>query len=286
MSRKPLMLGSIGLAAVLVWAAWFFLKHREPVYQGKTLNAWMEQCNKYLLASKNSPELAKREEAQAAIRQIGTNALPALLGMVRARDSALKAKLIALGRQQTLFKLPFKPAGYYHGKATWGFGALGAAAKPAVPALIELLQDKDKEVRASAATCLSLIGPDAKDAVPALIQALNREGNGWGPVLIDSMMALGAIGAEPQTVVPLLLEYVDGPRKEWNYCIPAMDALGRYRGKATSAVPAILPYLNDPDATRRWYADAALCAIDPDGTVRARSKALEQSTGARAETHE
>jgi HEAT repeats len=261
MGRKRLILFASLLLAAAAGATWFVLSHREPAYQGKSLNAWMDQSAKYRSWDPNSANRAKAEEAQAAIRHIGTNALPALLAMVRARDSALKSKLVELGRRQSLFKLPFKPATYYQGRATYGFGPLGAMAKPAVPALIESLSDKDKSVRAAAATCLSLIGPEAKEAVPALIQALNREGNGWGPVLINCMLALGCIHADPDTVIPLLLEYVNGPRKEWNYCDPAMYALGRYREEAKSAVPAILPYLNDPDPGHRSYADGALCLI-------------------------
>lgn len=65
-----------------------------------------------------------------------------------------------------------------------------------------------------------------------------------------------------------------------------MDALGRYWERAESAFPAILPYLNGPDASHRFSADAALCAIDPDGTARARIKALQQSMGSRAETRQ
>lgn len=149
---------------------------------------------------------------------------------------------------------------------------MGSAAKPAVPALIGLLHDKDQQVRSSAAQCLSLIGPDAAGAVPALIQTLTAEGNGYGPVLINSMLALGAIHSEPESVVPVLLQYVDGPRKDWNYSSPAMNALGRYREKAKSAVPAILSFLTDPDENRRSSADAALCAIDPQAAARLQRK--------------
>jgi HEAT repeat protein len=261
MSKKLLISCAVALSAATVWVVFFLISHREPAYQGKTLNAWMEQSSRYLSADRKSPDRAKRDEAEAAIRQIGTNALPTLLGMVRAKDSALKTKLLVLGRRQHIFKLPFKPATYYHARATYGFGALGPMAKPAVPALIESLRDKDKDVRAAAASCLALMDTEAKEAVPALIQTLNAEGNGWGPVLINSMMALGSIHSDPETVIPLLLEYVSGPRKEWNYCGPAMDALGRYREKAKSAVPAILPYLDDPDKSHRFSADAALCLI-------------------------
>jgi len=274
MNRKLLFLYAVALAAAAAWAAWFLLSQREPAYNGKSLSAWIDQRYRYLPNARDLPDLAKAEEAQDAIRQIGTNALPSLLAMVRTRDSAIKKRLLAFNQRQNILRVPLKPASYYHSRATYGFGALRSAARPAVPALIELLQDPDKEVRASAASCLALLGPNAREAVPALMQTLNAEGNGWGPVLIDSMMALGAIHSDPEKVIPLLLEYVDGPRKQWNYAVPAMEALTRYREQATSAVPAILPYLNDPDESHRSAADAALCAIDPQGTDRARRAAL------------
>jgi hypothetical protein len=259
------MLCAAGLVAAWAGVVFMLLSAHQPAYEGKALNAWIDQLQK-------SPDGARREEAEAAIRHIGTNALPTLLGMVRTKDSAFKKKLLALANRQTFIKLPLKPAEYYRAKATYGFGALGPAARPAIPALIELLHDNDREVRAYAAQCLSLLGPEARDAIPTLIRVLNEEGNGYGPVLLNSMLALGAIHSEPEVVVPLLLEYINGGRNDWNYCAPAMDALGRYREKAKVAVPAILPFLNDPDESHRSSADAALCAIDPQAAAQARKK--------------
>ncbi len=272
MSRRLTILCVVAFVGTLVGVSWICLAPREPAYQGKALSAWMDEWSKSLTADQKSPDRAKRDRARAAIQQIGTNAHPALLTMAGAKDSALKRRIIALANKQSFIRLRFQPADYYHARATYGFSALGPAAKPAVPALINLLHDRDRHVRASAAQCLSLIGPEATNAVPALIKALNEEGNGYGPVLINSMLALGAIHSEPDSVVPVLLEYVNGPRKNWNYSASAMDALGRYREKAKSAVQAILPYLNDSDEGRRSSADAALCKIDPQAAAQAHKK--------------
>jgi len=68
------------------------------------------------------------------------------------------------------------------------------------------------ERSASAALCLSMLGPCASNAVPALIRALNKEGNGYGLVLGNAMPALGAIHSDPELVVPVVCEYLDGPR--------------------------------------------------------------------------
>jgi hypothetical protein len=50
---------------------------------------------------------------------------------------------------------------------------MGPAAKAAVPALIEALNDLEATVRFPVCIALGEIGPDAKDAVPALTRALD-----------------------------------------------------------------------------------------------------------------
>ena len=53
------------------------------------------------------------------------------------------------------------------------FGSIGPAAVPAVPALIDMLDnDDDKQARFEAALALAQIGPAASDAVPVLANAL------------------------------------------------------------------------------------------------------------------
>ena len=64
-------------------------------------------------------------------------------------------------------------------------GSIGPAAREAVPALIEALQDAayrlsdptsgEPKIRHYAAWSLGEIGPDAKEAIPALTEALNDE---------------------------------------------------------------------------------------------------------------
>jgi HEAT repeat protein len=54
-------------------------------------------------------------------------------------------------------------------------GALGSAARPAIPRLLIALQGEDRGARKSAAEALGHIGSDAKKAVPALIKALGDE---------------------------------------------------------------------------------------------------------------
>lgn len=261
MNRRGIILCLVALCVAVGGFAWICLSSHGPAYHGKPLSVWMDEWNHYLLAKPNSPDWTRREQARAAIGHIGTDALPTLLRLAGAQDSALKTKFIKLANKQHFMRLRLHPAHYYHARATYGFSALGPAAKPAVPALTTLLRSKDPQVRASAAQCLSLIGPEAEEAVPALIQILNEEKPENALVVMNSMLALGNIHTEPETVIPVLLQYVNGSRASWNISVYAMGPLGQYREKAKSAVPAILPFLNDPDSSVRSSADSALCLI-------------------------
>lgn len=59
--------------------------------------------------------------------------------------------------------------------AAYAIGGMGPAAKPAVPALVKVLEDADAPPTVRYPVCVALreIGPDAKDAVPALTKAMD-----------------------------------------------------------------------------------------------------------------
>ena len=69
---------------------------REPVYHGEPLNAWLEDLN--------STSLYTQDTAKAAIREMGTNAVPALLQMLQSNDSQLRLRLLELVGKQSLVR--------------------------------------------------------------------------------------------------------------------------------------------------------------------------------------
>lgn len=64
-------------------------------------------------------------------------------------------------------------APYSRNAAAYAIGGMGPAAKAAVPALIDALNDPEASVRYPVCVALREIGPVAKDAVPALTKALD-----------------------------------------------------------------------------------------------------------------
>jgi HEAT repeat protein len=101
-----------------------------------------------------------------------------------------------------------------------------------------LLKDKTGLVRDAAALALGKIGPEAKTAVPVLTELLKDE---W--VRKTAALALGEIGLEARTAVPALTELL---KKEW-VRQTAASALGNIGPEAKTAIPALTELLQDPD---------------------------------------
>src|SRR5262249_55241691 len=141
------------------------------IYQGKSLSAWLEQYHDALedpwspttsgTALKGTEEGATAEQAQAAIRAMGTNALPVLVQMAGSCDPIWKRKLAPLYYRHRLLPLS-APAEIRHRMAALGFYALGKEAKPAVPALKGLMEGNEPEVVFTAARALGYIGDAAR----------------------------------------------------------------------------------------------------------------------------
>ncbi|MEZ2228183.1 MAG: HEAT repeat domain-containing protein [Microcoleus sp.] len=111
--------------------------------------------------------------------------------------------------------------------------------EPAIPALIEALQDQNLLVRRSAAQVLKQI---AGPAIPALAKALK---NSDADVRSGGASALGIIGAEAKTVAPQLVPLLkDSDAKVRKSAASALDNIGV---EAKTAVPQLIPLLQDSD---------------------------------------
>ena len=193
--------------------------------------------------------------------------------------------------------------------------------EPAIPALIEALQDKNLLVRQSAAEVLKLIG---RPAIPALAKALkNSDANvrssaasAWSdiktavpqlvPLLKDSnanvriiaASALGSIGAAAKTAVPQLIPLLKD--SDVYVRLSAAQALGSIGAEAKTALPQLIPLLKDSDVYVRDRAASVVGRIgaeaktavpqlilllkDSDADVRRSAASALGSIGAEAKT--
>jgi HEAT repeat protein len=292
MGKKRGILLAVLVVALLGGLAWLVLRPHEPVYQGKSLSAWLEQYSERyvewppgsgslhalsawqnqhrgsspaLVPDPNSPA---RLEAANAIRQIGTNGLPLLWRLISARDSPLTKQLLAHRTNPWLMRLlpHLRLASHDHQRGLAGFFILGTMATPAVPALVALVNDPDPGVRATAVSVLVQFGPEAQAAVPALLKCLN-DPRSW--VRTEAMLCLGNIHAQPELVVPVMIDYLQGPAPATPIRYYSVVGIGNFGAQAKPAVPTLLRLLDDEDARIRSLVTNSLLGIDPAAAARA-----------------
>lgn len=165
-----IILVCIALAGVVGWQV--VKPSDEPVYEGRKLTSWLRD---HWQVSEHS--VYENGETVRAVRQIGTNAIPTLLSLIRARDSGLKLRAMNLLRRQHVIELAYSSAESKNWDGANGFDALGSMAEGAVPELAKIAErNVSATSRLAAIRSLGLIGHAARPAVPYLIQ-LVKEGS-------------------------------------------------------------------------------------------------------------
>ncbi len=158
-------------AALLSGLTWTLLRSHpaelEPVYHGKTLSAWLVI---YDPASTNRPA-SQLQETQTAIEQMGTNAIPTLLRLLRTPDSPLARIFWRLAQKQNIIHFHYVPPASVYERAAMGLEVLGPRAESAVPELVKIFESNlSPESQGTIARVLGLMGPLAKAAVPSLLR--------------------------------------------------------------------------------------------------------------------
>jgi hypothetical protein len=109
MKNRLCLLGGVllvGAAVGLLW--WSPWETPEPVYRGRPLTTWLKACalaptssrletNLLALAFMRQPsarQVAARLDAEGAIHEAGSNAIPTLLWMLRAEDSPFSSGFV------------------------------------------------------------------------------------------------------------------------------------------------------------------------------------------------
>jgi hypothetical protein len=230
----------IGLLAVVLGGfAWLAFRQNqpEPFYQGKPLSFWLAGYDgqSYAYTHPMGPPGPTSDEANAAIRQIGTNAVPTLLRMLQQRHSRFKVTIMGLLHSQHLIRIPYASTNPNF-RALSGFETLGATATDAVPLLIELFdRDPSPFPQEAVPVILGYIGPAGGKALPALLRAITHTNE---LVRNNAIFGLVRVEAEPKFAVPVLIKCLNDPSALVRaHAARALGALGK---DAQSAIPALL----------------------------------------------
>ena len=157
-----------GIVGALIWAAW---PPREPKYEGKNLSYWLTLA----ISNSVSDSANSRQDAECrkAVRTMGTNAIPALLWMLRAKDSSAKEELLEfLWRHDLIRNLPSLNSN--QGKqamGVMGFLLLGDIGTNAIPDLVEIARNAASSSGEAAQYILMQLYPAKAVAVPYWLEA-------------------------------------------------------------------------------------------------------------------
>lgn len=233
--RVRLLLGC-GIAVVLVLTLW---RERQPQFDGLPLSQWI------VMLDGSDPDISQ-QQAQLAIRSIGTNGVPFLLKWLRYQERPWRTRLAAQAA-----RLPGK------------FG----------DTVEELVRGRGLERQQRAFAALGILGPDAKPALPFLTRQLAGP-DPWTPMRVIGFM--GDVG------LPTILTVLTNGSPTALRSL-AIETLGSsLKGfSATNVVQSVVTAcLEDPDREVALSAASVLCTrkIAQDRAMQVLAQALESNS--------
>ena len=249
MRRARNWLSLSGVVAALALVLVIVVAHgpREPTYQGKRLSEWLSDTHP---APGGVTVLS--DASVSAVREMGTNALPFLMSMMRASDSSLKLQVVTLLSRQHLARIHFDSTLDRNIDGMRGIRALGLAAKPIFRALADMALQADYPGQA-----INALTYADREVILHFIEALaNRDRK----IRARAAFALGSLRQAPDLVVPALTERLRDPDPEVR--AQAASALGLYGRLAQSAIPLLTEVSHDASLRTSSFAKEALQIIE------------------------
>lgn len=274
----------VGLALAIVVsivAAAVLLTHPEPRWNGRTVSEWLLRLDRYQSglrqsggvlgmgsrvsmgpAAAESPEMQRRrmvearseiEFAREALRQMGTNGIPIMGGMLEAMDSNLRREMVGWVRRQPWIRWQPRLDQEWHRIGGEGFKIIR---DEAVPDLLSRLKTGNAAGRRNAALLLGEIQTRGPTVIPRLAMAMRDSDR---TVRMFAAQALARWGPGPvETWIGALSDPEAGIRGI------AAEALSRMGRRADSARPHLLKLLADSEVEVQTAAVQALGSMGED----------------------
>jgi len=227
---------------------------REPSANGYPLSHWME-------LAPASPDRPFSEDAEDAIHEMGTNALPRLVEYIREGSPGAVTEATAilgeLGPEAAPAVAPLGQTLATGHRAEECAAALARIGAPALPVLVAAMTNRYSAVHTVAARAIGSMGPAASPAIPVLAQMLRD--NDW-MVKFDAFEALNQGLIDPAPLAPeLVLLYQEQPvgRAE---ILKTLDIYG-FDTHGQSIIPGLVKTLNSNDPAQAQAAAAKLVSL-------------------------
>jgi hypothetical protein len=240
--KQPIRFTLLLTSAIACLVAAPSARSSEPSYNGRPLSEWL-----LILKERHAFEMIDEADAQAAIRQIGTNGIPTMIDLLNVYDERSAKKVLSKLHNKDLtawYKYeenPFSAAENVRKLALEGFSILGTNAEFAVTQITNVSLFSDERARA-----LLVVGPKG---FSALTNEINDSNMGVRDAVIRAIGKEG--GGDTNAIRQLLANALKDP--DTNIRLHAADFL---RDKAPDLVIATLMPLLDVSGYDRCRTEA------------------------------
>jgi HEAT repeat protein len=196
----------------------------------------------------------------------GKRAIPELTAALKYPDpKARDAAAIVLGRGGAAARaavpalvemLQTEPEFGVRRQAAETLGNIGTPVSIVVPALVAALQDPSPWLRRQVAESLGRIGPPAREALPWLVKALEDPDATVTAEVPEALTRIGPLRVVLPTLTEALRHQHQGVRGR------AANALGELGPRARQAIPALIDLLRDTEGWVIWRAADALAKME------------------------
>ncbi len=246
---------SLAGMAVLALLAWGGLASRPhvPGYRGKDLYEWSAELRKVEQNYSDPERWKKTEAASAAIRAMGTNALPYVMADLKAHNTVIDEAALWLSKKAPFLKLKTRKVEDRWVRGIAAMKALGPMAKPCLPELVTLTKQRTGYMESA----LVAVGPDALPAITNLLSTSKFPQSGNLIGALGNAVSAGDIKPEEAAVaLPYIVKVFQSTDRHGAWY--AASTMGAIHQQPDVCVPLLISGRNDPNTAVREACTRAL----------------------------